>query len=66
MDGMSEPADPGEERTSTASAPVEPPIGEGEDDPLILWFLSLTPLQRLEAAQGFVDSVAILRNGRHA
>jgi hypothetical protein len=35
-----------------------------EDDGLILWMLSLTPAQRLEVAQGFVDSVQALRNGR--
>lgn len=35
-----------------------------EDDGLILWMLSLTPTQRLEVAQGFVDSVQALRNGR--
>jgi hypothetical protein len=37
--------------------------GESDDDALILWMLSLTPTQRLEAAQGFVDSVLVLRNG---
>lgn len=35
---------------------------EGEDDGLILWMLSLAPLQRLEAAQSFADSVVALRN----
>ncbi len=30
----------------------EPPLGEGEDDGLILWMLSLTPTQRLAVAQG--------------
>jgi len=43
-----------------------PGVAEGEDDSLILWMLSLTPLQRLEAAQGFADSVTALRNGRRA
>lgn len=37
-----------------------------DDDALILWMLSLTPTKRLEAAQGFVDSVLALRNGRPA
>lgn len=37
-----------------------------EDDGLILWMLSLTPAQRLEVAQGFVDSVQALRNGSGA
>ena len=39
---------------------------ETDDDALILWMLSLTPTQRLEAAQGFVDSVMALRNARPA
>jgi hypothetical protein len=43
--------------------PADPPVGEGEDDPLILWFLSLSLAQRLEVAQGFVDSVRMLKNG---
>ncbi|HEY9423137.1 MAG TPA: hypothetical protein VIW92_17115 [Thermoanaerobaculia bacterium] len=47
------------ENDSSASA-------ETDDDALILWMLSLTPTQRLEAAQGFVDSVMALRNGRPA
>jgi hypothetical protein len=38
-----------------------PGVAEGEDDGLILWMLSLTPLQRLEVAQGFADSVMALR-----
>lgn len=39
---------------------------DGDDDSLIRWMLSLTPTQRLKVAQGFVDSVAALRNGRRA
>jgi len=39
----------------------EPPVGEGDDDHVILWMLSLTPTQRLAVAQGFVDSVRMLR-----
>jgi predicted RNase H-like HicB family nuclease len=42
---------------------VNPPPGEGEDDSLILWMPSLTPTQRLGVAQGFVDSVRVLRQG---
>jgi hypothetical protein len=45
---------------------LDPSSIQGEDDGLILWMLSLTPTQRLEVAQGFVDSVRILRNGRRA
>ena len=32
---------------------------EGVDRTLIRWMLSLTPAQRLEALQGFVDSVRV-------
>lgn len=35
---------------------------ETDDDSLILWMRSLTPIQRLEVAQGFVDSVMALRD----
>ena len=42
---------------------TEPPVGDGEDDPLILWFLSLTPTQRVEVAQDFIDSARMLRDG---
>jgi len=49
------------------SAPeLSPPLGEGEDDVLILWMLSLSPSQRLEVAQGFVDSVQALRDRARA
>jgi hypothetical protein len=41
-----------------------PDSAETDDDALILWMLSLTPTQRLEAAQGFVDSVAELKKGK--
>jgi hypothetical protein len=54
------------EPPTIASAQIDPPLGEGDDDPLILWFLSLSPMQRLKAAQGFADSVRLLRNGRSA
>jgi len=45
---------------------LKEPSESEEDDGLILWMLSLTPTQRLEVAQGFVDSIRILRNGRRA
>jgi hypothetical protein len=35
------------------------------DDALILWMLSLTPTQRLEVAQGFIDSIQVLRDGAY-
>lgn len=56
MDDYAE-GDPNRRAQST-----EPSLGE-DDDALILWFLSLTPAQRLETAQGFVDSVRLLQNG---
>jgi hypothetical protein len=58
-----DPADEPERPEIPASAP---PLSDPSevDDSLILWMLSLTPTQRLEVAQGFVDSVQILRNGR--
>jgi hypothetical protein len=43
---------------------VSRPDESDEDDALILWMLSLTPAQRLEVAQGFVDSVQALRNAK--
>lgn len=36
------------------------------DESLIRWMLSLSPTQRLEVAQGFADSVRILRRGTTA
>jgi hypothetical protein len=45
---------------------LKEPSESEEDDGLILWMLSLTPTQRLEVAQGFIDSIRILRNGRRA
>jgi hypothetical protein len=53
----------GEDLTKAPANP-DPASAEQEDDGLILWMLSLTPTQRLEVAQGFVDSVRALRNGR--
>jgi hypothetical protein len=41
--------------------------GEGDEDlSLILWMLSLTPEERLQVLQGFVDSVGELRDARAA
>ena len=42
---------------------MEPHAWEGDDDHVIFWMLSLTPTQRLEVAQEFVDGVMMLRNG---
>ena len=49
-----------------APRPTSPGVAEGEDDGLILWMLSLTSTERLAVAQGFVDSIVVLRNGRRA
>lgn len=37
---------------------------DGVDDSLILWFLSLTPLERLEWAEEMADTVLALREAR--
>jgi hypothetical protein len=60
---MSSPSEP-EETPNPPSDPV--PVELSDDEALILWMLSLTPTQRLEVAQGFVDSVQALRNGRRS
>lgn len=52
------------DRPEESSADLKEPSAAEEDDGLILWMLSLTPTQRLEVAQGFVDSIQIIRNGR--
>jgi hypothetical protein len=60
-----------EEETGTVT-PESTPVPEelpthspdGVDLTLIRWMLSLTPAQRLDALQGFVDSVWKMRNGR--
>jgi len=43
-----------------------PESWDPHDDALITWMLSLTPAQRLEALQGWVDSIQALRNGARA
>jgi hypothetical protein len=43
-----------------------PALGETDDDSLILWFLTLTPTERLEFVQEFIDGIWMLRNGRSA
>lgn len=37
---------------------------DGVDISLIRWMLSLTPMERLETLQDFVDGVLALRDGR--
>ncbi len=45
---------------------IESVSRDGVDLSLIRRMLSLTPLERLEYLQGFVDSVVALRNGKWA
>jgi hypothetical protein len=40
--------------------------GDGVDVSLIRWMLGLTPAERLDALQGFVDSVTSLRSSTDA
>ena len=58
---MKDPADSPDPTPKPDLADV--PVGEGDDDHLILWMLSLTPTQRVEVAQQFVDSVVMIRDG---
>lgn len=65
---MSHPADSARpvDEASLGTAPenaLEPHVWEGEDDHVIFWMLSLTPTQRVQVAQEFVDGVVMLRNG---
>jgi hypothetical protein len=39
--------------------------GPHEDDSLIRWMLSLSPAERLQVLQGFVESVSELRVSTH-
>jgi hypothetical protein len=44
--------------------PEHEPSEDGVDVSLIRWMINLTPSERLDALQGFVDSVVELRRGR--
>lgn len=57
---------PPEDHPAEEAPEIQEPSDSTEDDGLILWMLSLTPTQRLEVAQGFIDSIQVLRNGRRA
>lgn len=60
-------ADPREEaKPSSDPDAQEPHVWEGDDDHVIFWMLSLTPTQRVEVAQDFVDGVLMLRNGHRS
>jgi hypothetical protein len=63
---MSHPADPDpvdEAIPGTEPEGLEPHEWEGDDDHVIFWMLSLTPTERVEAAQNFVKGVLMIRNG---
>jgi hypothetical protein len=62
MSSTPEPVSP--ERLATQSAPRDPGPSDGVDDTLILWFLSLTLLERLQWAQDMADAVTELRGSR--
>jgi hypothetical protein len=51
-----------ERSRQTEAEPLEPYAWEGDDDHVIFWMLSLTPTQRIEAAQNFVKGVLMIRN----
>ncbi len=53
---------PGSSESHTDLFPEESP--DGVDLTLIRWTLSLTPLQRLELLQDWVDGLTELRRGR--
>lgn len=60
---------PGDAAQVDSQAQIDSTVAAGEtsaDSSLIEWMLDLTPEQRLEALQGFVDSVWELRGGREA
>ena len=57
---MGTPTNP--EPEPAPSLPAESP--DGVDLTLIRWTLSLTPLERLELLQDWVDGLAELQNGR--
>jgi hypothetical protein len=48
--------------SSSGEASTAAPDDDGVDVSLIRWMLSLTPEQRLDALQGFVDSALALMN----
>lgn len=51
--------------TKSPEAPAVTPAGLDRGDvSLVRWMLSLTPIERLEAAQDFADSMTELRNAR--
>jgi hypothetical protein len=61
----SAPPTPGAPEPAQERSALEESI-DGVDLTLIRWTLSLTPLQRLELLQDWVDGLAELQNGRIA
>jgi hypothetical protein len=41
-------------------------LGPHEDDSLVRWMLGLSPAERLQVLQGFVDSISELRRDQSA
>jgi hypothetical protein len=63
---MTQPLSPAPEASEPDSAPFPAESSDGVDLTLIQWTLSLTPLERLELLQDWVDGLTELRNGRVA
>ena len=64
MSRPADSADPREEAKQSSDPDAQQPhVWEGDDDHVIFWMLSLTPTQRLEVLQNFMDGVRMLRNG---
>lgn len=61
---MAQPPLPSHDLSELDDCPSESP--DGVDLTLIRWTLSLTPLQRLELLQDWVDGLTELRRGRAA
>jgi len=68
MDDESEPRNQGTSADDVPPPAESPPVlsPEGVDLGQIRWFLSLTPAERLETLQNFVDFVVAARNAREA
>ncbi|PYQ63111.1 MAG: hypothetical protein DMF53_11200 [Acidobacteria bacterium] len=64
---MAQPTQPESEDPEPSPDPLLPEESpDGVDLTLIRWTLSLTPLQRIELLQDWVDGLAELRRGRVA
>ena len=64
---MAQPFQPTPDASEASQDPVPPTESpDGVDLTLIRWTLSLTPLERLELLQDWVDGLTELRHGRAA